>query len=179
MPFAFAVGAVLALLAAVAFVLLFRRAHARAEAAQVDLGWSSEFSIAKYRPMERLFLEEDYDFLAAQPGFHPKIYGKLQAERRRVFRHYLRCLRKDFNRLSTAAKTLLLMAPQDRPDLARNLLKQRVMFSFALWAVEARLLLQAAGLGTVDVRRLVGTMESMREQLRYLSQSVQAQGAAV
>jgi hypothetical protein len=153
--------------------------HSRAEAAQADLGWSSEFSIAKYRPMERLFLEEDYDFLAAQPGFHPKIYGKLQAERRRVFRHYLRCLRKDFNRLSTAAKTLVLMAPQDRPDLARNILKQRLMFSWALWGVEVRLALQTVGLGTVDVRGLVGAMESMREQLRYLSQNVQAQGASV
>ena len=179
MNYALTVGAVLAALAAVAFVLLFRRVHARAEAAQTDLGWSSEFSITKYRPMERLFLEEDYDFLAAQPGFHPKIYGKLQAERRRVFRHYLRCLRKDFNRLSTAAKTLLLMAPHDRPDLARNILRQRVMFSWALWGVEVRLMLQTVGLGTVDVRGLVGSMESMREQLRYLSQSVQAKGASI
>jgi len=179
MNYALTVGAVLGVLAAVAFVLLFRRVHARAEAAQTDLGWSSEFSITKYRPMERLFLEEDYDFLAAQPGFHPKIYGRLQAERRRVFRHYLRCLRKDFNRLSTAAKTLLLVAPQDRPDLARNILKQRMLFSWALWGVEVRLLLQTAGVGTVDVRGLVGTMESMREQLRYLSQSVQAQGASI
>ena len=179
MNFALTVGAALAVLAAVAFVLLFRSVRSRAEAAQIDLGWSSEFSIAKYRPMERLFLEEDYDFLAAQPGFHPKIYGKLQAERRRVFRHYLRCLRKDFNRLSTAAKTLVLMAPQDRPDLARNILKQRLMFSWALCGVEVRLALQTLGLGTVDVRGLVGAMESMREQLRYLSQNVQTQGASV
>jgi hypothetical protein len=179
MGYALTVGAVLAVLAAAAFVVLFRRAHARAEAAQNDVGWASEFSIAKYRPMERLFLEEDYDFLAAQPGFHPRIYGKLQAERRRVFRHYLRCLRRDFDRLSTAAKTLLLMAPQDRPDLARNILKQRVTFSFALWGVEIRLLLQTLGLGTVDIRPLVGTMESMREQLRYLSQSVQTETASI
>jgi hypothetical protein len=179
MNFALTVGAALAVLAAVAFLLLFRSVRARAEAAQTDLGWSSEFSIAKYRPMERLFLEEDYDFLAAQPGFHPKIYGKLQTERRRIFRHYLRCLRKDFNRLSTAAKTLMLMAPQDRPDLARNILKQRLMFNWALCGVEVRLALQALGLGTVDVRGLVGAMESMREQLRYLSQNVQTQGASV
>ncbi|HXN49849.1 MAG TPA: hypothetical protein VN893_24570 [Bryobacteraceae bacterium] len=179
MNFALTVGAGLAVLAAVAFLLLFRSVRSRAEAAQTDLGWSSEFSIAKYRPMERLFLEEDYDFLAAQPGFHPKIYGKLQAERRRVFRHYLRCLRKDFNRLSTAAKTLVLMAPQDRPDLARNILKQRLMFSWALCGVEVRLALQSFGLGTVDVRGLVGAMESMREQLRYLSQNVQTEGASI
>jgi hypothetical protein len=71
------------------------------------------------------------------------------------------------------------MAPQDRPDLARNILKQRLMFSWALWGVEVRLALQTVGLGTVDVRGLVGAMESMREQLRYLSQNVQAQGASV
>jgi hypothetical protein len=53
------------------------------------------------------------------------------------------------------------------------------MFSWALWGVEVRLMLQTVGLGTVDVRGLVGSMESMREQLRYLSQSVQAQGASI
>jgi hypothetical protein len=179
MNYALVTGAVLAVLAGIAFLLLFRRLRERTETAQTDLGWSSEFSISKYRPMERLFLEEDYDFLAAQPGFRPKIYGRLQAERRRVFRHYLRCLRKDFNRLSTAAKTLLLMAPLDRPELARNILKQRMLFSYALWTVEARLALQTVGLGTVDVRQLVGVMESMREQLRYLSQSVVAAPAAI
>jgi hypothetical protein len=177
MSYALMAAAVLAVLAA--FLLLFRRLHSRADMAQTDLGWSSEFSITKYRPMERLFLEEDYDFLAAQPGFHPKIYGRLQSERRQVFRHYLRCLRKDFGRLSTAAKTLMLMAPLDRPDLARNILKQRVLFSYALWTVEARLLLQTAGLGTVDVRQLVGAMEAMREQLRHLSQSVQPATTAI
>ena len=71
------------------------------------------------------------------------------------------------------------MAPQDRPELARNILKQRMLFSYALWTVEARLALQTVGLGTVDVRQLVGVMESMREQLRYLSQSVVAAPAAI
>jgi hypothetical protein len=111
MTLAMIVAAVIAVLTAVVVVLLLQRLKAREDEAQADLGWSSEFSIAKYRPMERLFLEEDYDFLAAQPGFHPKIYRKLQSERRRVFRHYLRCVQRDFDRLLTAAKTMLLAAP--------------------------------------------------------------------
>lgn len=166
------VAAALAVLAVVALLFLLRRLTSREVEAQADLGWSSEFSIAKYRPMERLFLEEDYDFLAAQPGFHPKIYRKLQSERRRVFRHYLRCVQRDFGRLSTAAKTLLLAAPQDRPDLARAILKQRLLFGYAMWTVRFRLQLQTLGLGSVDVRRLVATMEGMRDQLRQLSQAV-------
>jgi hypothetical protein len=163
----------LVLLVAIAFLVLFRRLGSQAGSAEPDLAWSNEFSIAKYRPMERLFLEEDYDFLAAQPGFHPGIHRKLQAERRRVFRHYLRCMRLDFGRLLTTAKLLLLHAPQDQPDLARNLVRQRLMFSYAMGVVEFRLVLQTLGIGTVDVRGLVDAVESMREELRRLSQHVQ------
>jgi len=81
--------------------------------------------------------------------------------------------------LSTTWQTAALMAPQDRPDLARNILRQRLMFSWALCGVEARLALQTLGLGTVDVRGLVGVMETMREQLRTLSQNVQTEGASI
>jgi hypothetical protein len=38
--------------------------------------------------------------------------------------------------------------------------------------VRFRLLLQTLGIGSVDVRRLVTTMEAMRDQLRHLSQAV-------
>jgi hypothetical protein len=170
MNFVLVGAAVFAMFAAVAFFILFRRLISREQGASADLDWSSDFSIARYRPMERLFLEEDYDFLAAQPGFHPRIYKKLQAERRRVFRHYLRSLRRDFDRLSAAAKFLLLNSPSDRPDLAKILLKQRLTFQYAMATVELRLLLQGVGVGTVDVRRLVDVVESMREQLRHLAQ---------
>ncbi len=168
MTYALTAAIVVAVIAA--FVLVFRKLISRDKDAIADLEWSSEFSVAKYRPMERLFLEEDYDFLAAQPGFHPKIYRKLQAERRRVFRHYLRCLRRDFDRLFNAAKLLMVNAPSDRPDLASALVKQRLGFQFAMFNVELRLLLQGMGIGTVDVRGLVDAVEGMREQFRYLSQ---------
>ncbi len=167
-------AAILCVILAVAFVVVFRRLISRDRDALADLEWSSEFSVAKYRPMERLFLEEDYDFLAAQPGFHPKIYRKLQAERRRVFRHYLRCLRRDFDRLFHAAKLLMISAPSDRPDLASAIVKQRLAFQFAMANVEVRLVLQSLGIGTVDVRRLVDAVEGMREQFRYLSQNAVA-----
>jgi hypothetical protein len=163
-------AAVVAVLAAVAFFLLFRRLLSGEPDAPDDLDWSNTFSIARYRPMERLFLEEDYDFLAAQPGFHPRIYRKLQSERRRVFRHYLRSIRRDFGRLSAAARQLMLSSPSDRPDLAKTLLKQKLTFNYAMATVELRLFLQGVGVGTVDVRGLVDVVESMREQLRHLSQ---------
>ncbi|MGA2328510.1 MAG: hypothetical protein ABSH05_19715 [Bryobacteraceae bacterium] len=173
MNFAFAGAAALAVLAAIAFFFLFRQLISRHKGADADLEWCRDFSIARYRPMERLFVEDDYDFLAAQPGFHPRISRKLQAERRRVFRHYLRCLRRDFDRLSAAAKTVLVHAAQDRPDLATTLLKQRMVFSYAMLVVEFRLALQTLGIGRVDVRRLVTSLEAMRDQLRQLTQHAQ------
>ncbi len=119
--------------------------------------------------MERLFSPEDYEFLAAQPGFTPRLARRLAAERRKIFRRYLRCLRRDFDRLYLATKLLLLHAAQDRPDLAVALFKQRLTFQFALAAVYCRLALQTLGLGTVDARGLVSALQAMRDQLRALS----------
>ena len=167
-------AAAILVLAAAAFALLFRRMISQGSEAPLDLEWCREFSLAKYRPMERLFANDDYDFLAAQPGFHPRIYRKLQAERRRVFRRYLRCLSRDFSRLSAAARLVLVHSSQDRPDLAAALFKQRMIFTGAMAAVHFRLVLQTLGVGTVDVRGLVAALEGMRDQLRQLSPSVEA-----
>jgi hypothetical protein len=66
-----------------------------------------------------------------------------------------------------------LHAAQDRPDLATTLLKQRLLFSYAMLVVEFRLALQTLGIGRVDVRRLVSSLEAMRDQLRQLTQHAQ------
>jgi hypothetical protein len=166
MNVAFVGAVILAVLFGVAFFQLFNRLILRQKETRADVEWCRDFSIARYRPMERLFVEEDYDFLAEQPGFHPGIFRKLQAERRRVFRHYLRCLRRDFDRLSAGAKLVLVHAAQDRPDLATTLLKQRWLFNYAMAVVQVRLVLQTMGIGRVDVRRLVSPLEEMRSHLR-------------
>ncbi len=160
--------AALFLLVAIAFVLLFRRVwiNGRGAGPEPDL---SHFSLERYRPMERLFSSEDYEFLASQPGFTPRIARRLAAERRKIFRRYLRCLKRDFDRLYAATKLLLLHSAEDRPDLAMALLKQRLTFQLALAAVYCRLGLQTLGLGTVDARGLITALEAMRNQLRALS----------
>ena len=94
-----------------------------------------------------------------------------------MFRHYLRCLRRDFDRLSAGAKVVLVHAAEDRPDLATTLLKQRWLFNYAMLVVQVRLALQTIGIGRVDVRRLVSSLEAMRDQLRQLTP--QAQPSAI
>jgi len=54
----------------------------------------------------------------------------------------------------------------DRPDLFSLLLRKRVWFLMGLLSVEFRLALHACGLGTVDVRNLLGSLDSMRADAR-------------
>lgn len=163
----------LAAVTVLAFLMIFRRLVVRDRQPQIDLEWCRQFSLAKYRPMERLFDEEDYEFLAAQPGFHPRITRRLRAERRKVFRCYLRSLSHDFERLSAAVRVLTLHAQHDRSEAASLLFKQKLVFQFAITMVRCRLVLQTLGIGTVDVRPLVSSLEALRDQLRQLSYNLQ------
>jgi hypothetical protein len=157
---------------ALGFVVLFRRLLFAQTDPWASLEWHSLFSLENYRPMERLFFDGDYDFLA-HAGAPARIGTRLRAARRRVFRQYLRCLSRDFDRLYTAAKLSLLHAPQDQPDLAWALLKQRLIFRYAMAAVQCRLVLQPLGLGTVDVQGLVRVFETVRDQLGQLTPKVE------
>lgn len=150
------------------FFRLFRRLNAP-DHGSPNLEWCSHFTIQRYRPMERLFSEADYRFLAAQPGYTPRMAKQLRAERRRAFGGYLRCLERDFDRLHTAARFLLLHSPQDRPDVVAALFRQRLAFRSAVLIVRGRLALQTLGIGAVDVRGLVEALEGMGSRLRQIT----------
>src|SRR5688500_7728052 len=108
------------------FTILIRRVLAPGATNDGDLGdWLDKFSVARYRPMERLLSDDDYEFLSAQPGYDPSIARRLKSERRQIFRIYLRHLSEDFSRLHHAARLMLIYSPEDRPELARTLMLQR------------------------------------------------------
>lgn len=163
-----AVGAVLA--------FLFRRLIAGPKSLPVSVDWINDLSIARYRPMERLLSEEDYRFLASQPGFDGKMLRRIRSERRKIFRGYLACLSRDFSLVGAALRLMMMYSTQDRPDLAGILYKQQALFAFGMLSVQWRLMMHTCGLGTVDVSGLVRAMESMRLELR---QMIPAEGAAV
>jgi hypothetical protein len=124
----------------------------------------------KYRPMARLLHEDDFRYLSAQPGYSPQLGRRLRSQRRRIFRGYLRSLRRDFANISMALRTLILHSAEDRSDLAAALVRQRLLFAAGMLAVEGRLLLHAAGINTVavDVRGLVESLETMQAQMGQL-----------
>jgi hypothetical protein len=68
----------------------------------------------------------------------------------------------------TAIKLLMIHSQVDRPDLLSLLLRKRTWFLMGPLSIEFRLALHACGLGTVDVRNLVCSLDTMRIQLREL-----------
>jgi hypothetical protein len=151
------------------FGMLFQRMIRRGKLGPATAEWLNELGVGRYRPMERLLKEDDYRFLASHRGFRPQIARRLRAERRKIFRGYLRALGRDFTRLTYAMQMLMLNSPQDRPDLAASLMKQKLVFTLALMAVQIRLAMHALGLATVDVRGLLESLDAVRFQFQQLS----------
>lgn len=136
--------------------------------------WLSRFSIARYRPMERILAEDDYRFLEAQESYHPSVASNLRRKRVAAFRSYLTCLKADFGRLDAAIRLYMSACPQDRPDLAQAVVKRRLVFAYAVTLTEWRLLLFRFGLGTVDIQGLLGSLDGMRLQLGQMALARQA-----
>ncbi len=151
-----------------ALAFLVRKLTTHKRVIEYDPQWLEDFSISKYTPMLRLLSEDDYEFLASQAGYQGKIASQLRSERRKVFRAYLRNLVRDFYRLQQVAKLMAIYSSHDRPELTAALLKQRVTFSLAVFAVRSRLVLHTFGVGAVDVRNLIGSLDHLRLEVKTL-----------
>jgi hypothetical protein len=97
--------------------------------------------------------------------------GRFRANRIAIFRGYARCLGRDFARVSSALKVLMVQASVDRSALARLMVKQRLLFNYTMMSLEVKLALHTFGWSapTVDVRNLVSVLDAMRTQLRALA----------
>ncbi len=163
------IGALIAAGLACAFAVVFRFLTSPSRCELVSSEWLSRFSVARYRPLGRLLSQDDYRFLEQQKGYHPRIARRLRRERVKVFRAYLHCISSDFRRLEAAINLCMVSAPQDRPELASALLIRRFHFACALALAQWRLLLYRLGLGSVDVRDLVSSLDGMRSQLGHMA----------
>jgi hypothetical protein len=126
---------------------------------------SEGFSLERYEPMAGLLSEEDFVFLAAQPGYKPEMGAKLRRERRRIFRLYLRELAQDFHGLHREARALVAESPEQHSELVGLLMRQQVAFWRAIAALEMRLAASRLHLANVDVRGLLESIEAMRLDL--------------
>ena len=135
---------------------------------------SQDSLVARYRPMFRLLDESDCGIIAS--GFSGKSrLRSFRAERRSLFRIYLHSLGADHARIVSAIRDILVRSQVDRPDLAKGLYRCQLMFALAMISVEFKLQLHALGIGTVDVRSLLASVEGLHLQLQEMA-ATQAMG---
>jgi hypothetical protein len=144
---------------------VLQRLFRRTTIEDVTPEWVESFSVERYRPMIGLLSNEDFQFLAGQPGFDPSIYKKLRRERLAIFDQYLSRLILDFKKLHTTARYLIANSQEDRSDVAMSLIKLRWVFAFTVLQVHVRFQLCKLGLGTVHAQMLVVQLQRMSEQL--------------
>lgn len=127
------------------------------------------FSIARYEPMGRLMCDEDLLFLKAQPGYTAEIGKKFSRARRRIFRLYLRQLALDFHRLHAHARVAVASLSAEHSSLVGMLLRQQVRFWYEMAAIEMKLSVSWAGLGSIDARGLVESLGNMQAEISRLA----------
>jgi hypothetical protein len=177
MNWIFAAAGSVALGAGIVLFIILRQLLSPARQHEVSVDWLNRFSISRYKVMERLFSEEDFHFLKSQKGYCPSISRRLRRQRCAIFRSYLSSLKRDFGRLEAAVMLCMAASRADRPDLAKAILKRRLVFTWALACAEYRVVLYGFGLGTVDVSRLVGSLSGMRVELGQMALARQAMAA--
>ncbi|MGA2184028.1 MAG: hypothetical protein ABSH47_13445 [Bryobacteraceae bacterium] len=136
--------------------------------------WLDEFSLDKYRPLERFFDSADLEFVAAQPGYTASLGRKLASSRRAAARLYLAELTVDFDRLVRTGREMLAGSREDRPDLASTLFQQWLAFHLRVLSLRLRLRLAPLGLAPRRPAGLLEALGRMRSVVAVLDVPVQA-----
>jgi hypothetical protein len=164
--------AIISVLGCVALAGVLIRAVLQFGLARVSLpvtaSWIEELSVERYRPMIRLLQGEDLGYLDSHPGITAQRAQEVHAQRCRVFREYLGLLQADFRRVCLALRILMAQSREDRPDLASQLIRQRLLFAAQMLEVRARLILYRLGYCRVDPTSLVNAFDLLRIELRGL-----------
>jgi hypothetical protein len=147
------------------FFALFRHASG---ANPPNPQWLDEFSLEKYRPLERLFDSADLEFVAAHPGYTASLGRKLASSRRGAARLYLAELTLDFDRLARMGREMLAASHEDRPDLASTLFQQWVAFHLRVVSLQLRLRLVPLGLAPGRPTGLLEALARIRSDLAVL-----------
>jgi hypothetical protein len=165
-------GAIAAVVLLIAFVVLFWTLISTGRAQNSDEPVLPDLELDRYRPMSRLLSDEDIEFLRNQAGYTPKLERQLRSERRRVMRLYLDALTRDFGSIYRGATALLLTSPDDQPEFAGLLLRQKLEFSRAISMLRLNLYLDTVGIGQVNVQRVLEPFASLQDNYALLTAKV-------
>jgi hypothetical protein len=116
-----------------------------------------------YRPMTRLFAEEDFALVSALAR-RPGLAKQLRRHRVRVLSLYLKQLRGDFQRIYGLAR---LLAPHSHdPDFATQTLLQGLRFGALFLALRVSCALGWPAPLRIESAGLVGSLDRLREGAR-------------
>ncbi len=136
---------------------------------EVTPEWLAQFSPSTYYPMQSLLSQDDFKFLARQPGFDAALYRKLRHDRMLIFRQYLRRLICDFNRLHTVARMLVANSSTDQSHMVPRLFSLKVRFTMSVLQAEFSYFLCRIGSQALAAHRVVAALEDMSRELQSLS----------
>ena len=141
-------------------IALRRLGSKREESFDLALLTAGRSTADVYLPMKRLFSSQDHDFLDRTCDRPAGVQRRLQAGRKRVFRKYLREIRRDFGKIWSLARAL---APVSRnPEFASQITQQALTFHALYWTIQARCALGWTAPAGVDVGDLVDALERLR-----------------
>jgi hypothetical protein len=152
-------------LIATAFGVLFSKLVSRDRVAPPSEDLDTICSPDRYQAIEQLAAAENHKTFFKDRNLE----SQLRKKRVAVLRSYLHQLSADFHQVTKAVQLMLVQSQVDRPDLARIVLKQRLVFFYAMMSMEVRLTMYGFGLNRIDERLLTGSMYAMRSQLQSLS----------
>jgi len=113
-----------------------------------------------YKPIERLFSEEDERFLSNRGMLTPERRKQLHRSRCKVMKLYLNQFRADFHEAWGVCR---LLAPfSEDPDFGVNLVRQLVTFYRLYSTVQIQLLVHAYRPGDLGVSELVNSLRQIR-----------------
>ncbi len=113
-----------------------------------------------YRPIERLFSEDDERFLANRGMLSAERRKSLRQSRCKVMKLYLRQFRSDFHEAWGVCR---LLAPfSEDPDFGVNLVRQLVTFYRLYSSAQIHLMLHAYQPGDLAVSELVESLRRVR-----------------
>ncbi len=129
------------------------------------------FSPSRYKPMEKLLSRKELDFIQSHPCFSTDSLKRIRAERRSIFRKYIKMMCADFHQLTNAIRHIMVQSTETRPELAKALVRAQLLFTLTIVLLEARLILQATGFDmlTVSSARLIHVLEQMQGEWQSLS----------
>jgi len=127
----------------------------------IDMSWQN------CRPIERLLDPAEFHFLHVR-GLSKQRIKQLRSQRQKLFRLYLRRLTHEFNMLHGALAAAMVQSATDRPDLWRELSRQRMLFYRRLVGVEFRLALYPLGFDRKPALELIRPLQELQVQFREL-----------